>query len=37
MDPFYSPGMDWISFTTSSAANLITEQRLGKPMVEQVA
>lgn len=29
MDPFYSPGMDWISFTSSSAANLITEQRAG--------
>lgn len=36
MDPFYSPGMDWISFTTSSAANLITEQRMGKPMVERI-
>lgn len=30
MDPFYSPGMDWISFTTSSAANLITQQRKGE-------
>ncbi len=29
MDPFYSPGMDWISFSTSSAANLITRQRSG--------
>jgi hypothetical protein len=29
MDPFYSPGMDWISFTSSSAANLITQQRKG--------
>lgn len=36
MDPFYSPGMDWISFTTSSAANLITEQRQGKPMTERL-
>ena len=36
MDPFYSPGMDWIAFTTSSAANLITEQRQGKPMVERI-
>lgn len=36
MDPFYSPGMDWISFTTSSAANLITQQRNGKPMTELV-
>lgn len=29
MDPFYSPGMDWISFTTFSAADLITKQRNG--------
>ena len=28
MDPFYSPGMDWISFTTSCAADLITAQRI---------
>ena len=38
MDPFYSPGMDWISFTTSSAANLITQQREGwgmEPLVEK--
>jgi flavin-dependent dehydrogenase len=37
MDPFYSPGMDWISFTTSSAANLITQQRRGEPMAARVA
>ena len=36
MDPFYSPGMDWISFTTSSAANLITEARQGKPLAERI-
>jgi flavin-dependent dehydrogenase len=30
MDPFYSPGMDWISFTTSSAADLITAQHGGE-------
>ena len=29
--------MDWISFTTSSAANLITQQRQGKPMAERIA
>ena len=29
MDPFYSPGMDWISFTSFSAADLITKQRNG--------
>jgi len=32
MDPFYSPGMDWISFTTSRAAALIREQRRGEAM-----
>jgi hypothetical protein len=36
MDPFYSPGMDWISFTATSAAELITAQRRGKPMVEPI-
>ena len=36
MDPFYSPGMDWISFTCSSAANLITAQRRGEPMAERI-
>lgn len=37
MDPFYSPGMDWISFTASAAADLITAQRRGEPMAERVA
>jgi hypothetical protein len=32
MDPFYSPGMDWISFTATSAAELIAAQRRGEPM-----
>jgi flavin-dependent dehydrogenase len=32
MDPFYSPGMDWISFTTSRAVALIGAQRKGEPM-----
>ncbi|MGV3659332.1 MAG: NAD(P)/FAD-dependent oxidoreductase [Prosthecobacter sp.] len=36
MDPFYSPGMDWISFTTSSAANLITQQRQGSEMPKRL-
>jgi len=36
MDPFYSPGMDWISFTCSSAANLITEQRRGEAMEARI-
>jgi flavin-dependent dehydrogenase len=29
IDPFYSPGMDWISFTSSCAAELINAQRRG--------
>jgi flavin-dependent dehydrogenase len=37
MDPFYSPGMDWISFTTSAAADLITAQYKGMPMDEKIA
>jgi len=37
MDPFYSPGMDWISFTASAAAELITAQRRGEPMAERIA
>jgi len=37
MDPFYSPGMDWISFTTSAAAELISAQRRGEPMAGRIA
>jgi flavin-dependent dehydrogenase len=29
MDPFYSPGMDWISFTSFSATRLILAQQRG--------
>jgi len=36
MDPFYSPGMDWISFTTTSATELITAQRRGESMAERI-
>ena len=36
MDPFYSPGMDWIAFTSSCAADLITEQRKGNPMAARI-
>lgn len=32
MDPFYSPGMDWISFTASHAVDLVTAQRRGEAM-----
>jgi hypothetical protein len=36
MDPFYSPGMDWISFTVTRAVDLITAQRAGEAMGERV-
>jgi flavin-dependent dehydrogenase len=36
MDPFYSPGMDWISFTATSAAELIAAQRRDEPMRERI-
>jgi hypothetical protein len=32
LDPLYSPGMDWISFTASRAADLITTERSGGPI-----
>jgi hypothetical protein len=37
MDPFYSPGLDWLSFTSSAAADLITAQRKGEPLPERIA
>jgi flavin-dependent dehydrogenase len=37
IDPFYSPGMDWISFSTSAAAALIADSVRGKPVPERVA
>ena len=36
MDPFYSPGMDWISFTATSAADLITAQLHGEAIEERI-
>lgn len=36
MDPFYSPGMDWISFSTSAAAALIHDSFRGKPVAPRV-
>ncbi len=36
MDPFYSPGMDWIAFTAASAAELITAQRKGEPLEARI-
>jgi flavin-dependent dehydrogenase len=37
IDPFYSPGMDWIAFTTSAAATLILDTFRGKPAAPRVA
>jgi len=37
IDPFYSPGMDWISFSTSAAAALILDSFRGKPIAPRVA
>jgi len=36
IDPFYSPGMDWISFTAASATELISSQRCGEPLAERI-
>jgi hypothetical protein len=36
MDPFYSPGMDWISFTASRAADLISESFRGTSLPELI-
>jgi len=36
MDPLYSPGMDWISFTAMSAAELITAQRKGESIGDRI-
>jgi flavin-dependent dehydrogenase len=38
IDPFYSPGMDWVSFTSWSSAQLILAQQRGEeltPMIEK--
>ncbi len=37
IDPFYSPGLDWISYTTSAASALIDGSLLGKPKAPRIA
>jgi flavin-dependent dehydrogenase len=37
IDPFYSPGMDWVSFTTWSAVQLIFAQMRGEEMAPLIA
>jgi hypothetical protein len=36
MDPFYSPGMDWISYSASAAAALVDSCCRGKPAAQRV-
>lgn len=38
LDPFYSPGMDWLSFTVSRATDLVVAERRGvelPPLIER--
>jgi hypothetical protein len=37
IDPFYSPGMDWISFTATSTAELILAQQRDESIKERLA
>ncbi len=37
LDPFYSPGMDWISFTVYSTAQLIFAQQDGKDLAPLIS
>ncbi len=37
IDPFYSPGMDWIAYTAGSTAALIDACARGKPVAPRVA
>ena len=36
IDPFYSPGLDWIAFTSSAAAELISAERSGETVGEKI-
>jgi len=36
MDPFYSPGMDWISYSASAASALIDDCSRGKPAAPRI-
>jgi flavin-dependent dehydrogenase len=39
LDPFYSPGLDWLSFSVSSATNMVLKAKKGEavaPMVERM-
>lgn len=36
MDPLYSPGLDWVSYTTSLAADLVLAERRGEDVAARV-
>jgi flavin-dependent dehydrogenase len=36
LDPFYSPGMDWIAFTATCTAELILMQQRGEPIQQRL-
>lgn len=36
IDPFYSPGMDWIGFTSFSAADLVCRERAGENVSAEI-
>jgi flavin-dependent dehydrogenase len=37
IDPFYSPGMDWVSFTSYNAASLVARERKGMVQPQEYA
>lgn len=36
LDPFYSPGLDWLAFTTAGAAHLVGEQTAGQTEIAKL-
>lgn len=36
LDPIYSPGMDWIAFTSTSAVELVAAERRGEAIADRV-
>ena len=36
LDPFYSPGLDWVAFTTMCAVRLILTQQKGEPVARLI-
>ena len=37
LDPFYSPGMDWVAFTATATADLILAERRGEAVASRLA